>query len=214
MRKKSWKQVAAIVICAALLSGCTGENGQKKNTGRKEGQVVNIYCWNDEFKEIYDKYASDLAKKHDVEVNFVIISSDNNAYQINLDEALKEQNTCIDDDKVDLFLIEADYASKYVKSDNSIDVKKTVGLTDEDLKQQYDYTKKIVSENGIQKGVTWQATPGLFAYRRSSAKQKCECAACQCRGKSQSHRGIESMNPVDLIQMIMELFARHGFPYG
>ena len=113
MRKKSWKQVAAIVICAALLSGCTGENGQKKNTGRKEGQVVNIYCWNDEFKEIYDKYASDLAKKHDVEVNFVIISSDNNAYQINLDEALKEQNTCIDDDKVDLFLIEADYASKY-----------------------------------------------------------------------------------------------------
>lgn len=68
MRKKSWKQVAAIVICAALLSGCTGENGQKKNTGRKEGQVVNIYCWNDEFKEIYDKYASDLAKKHDVEL--------------------------------------------------------------------------------------------------------------------------------------------------
>ena len=171
MRKKSWKQVAAIVICAALLSGCTGENGQEKNTGRKEGQVVNIYCWNDEFKEIYDKYASDLAKKHDVEVNLVIISSDNNAYQINLDEALKEQNTCIDDDKVDLFLIEADYASKYVKSDNSIDVKKTVGLIDEDLKQQYDYTKKIVSENGIQKGVTWQATPGLFAYRRSIAKK-------------------------------------------
>ena len=72
---------------------------------------------------------------------------------------------------MDLFLIEADYASKYVKSDNSIDVKKTVGLTDEDLKQQYDYTKKIVSENGIQKGVTWQATPGLFAYRRSIAKK-------------------------------------------
>ena len=31
--------------------------------------------------------------------------------------------------------------------------------------------KKIVSENGIQKGVTWQATPGLFAYRRSIAKK-------------------------------------------
>ena len=51
-------------------------------------------------------------------------------------------------------------------------------------------------------------------FHGSSAKQKCECAACQCRGKSQSHRGIESMNPVDLIQMIMELFARHCFPYG
>ena len=83
------------LIGSALLLSTLSANGQKKNTGRKEGQVVNIYCWNDEFKEIYDKYASDLAKKHDVEVNFVIISSDNNAYQINLDEALKEQNTCM-----------------------------------------------------------------------------------------------------------------------
>lgn len=39
-----------------------GRKRTGKNTGRKEGQVVNIYCWNDEFKEIYDKYASDLAK--------------------------------------------------------------------------------------------------------------------------------------------------------
>ena len=30
MRNKSRKQVASIVRFAALLSGCTGENGQKK----------------------------------------------------------------------------------------------------------------------------------------------------------------------------------------
>mgnify|MGYP000083262429 FL=1 len=41
MRKKSWKQVAAIVICAALLSGCTGENGQKKNT---QPNILFILC--------------------------------------------------------------------------------------------------------------------------------------------------------------------------
>ena len=39
MRKKSWKQVAAIVICAALLSGCTGENGQKKIPGVRKDRL-------------------------------------------------------------------------------------------------------------------------------------------------------------------------------
>ena len=44
------------------------------------------------------------------------------------------------------------------------------GLTDDDLKDQYQYTKDIVTVDGVQKGTTWQATPGLFAYRRSIAK--------------------------------------------
>ena len=35
---------------------------------------------------------------------------------------------------------------------------------------QYQYTKDIVSVDGSQRGTTWQATPGLFAYRRSIAK--------------------------------------------
>ena len=29
------------------------------------------------------------------------------------------------------------------------------------------YTKDIVTVDGVQKGTTWQATPGLFAYRLS-----------------------------------------------
>ena len=48
---------------------------------------------------------------------------------------------------------------------------KELGLTDDDMAQQYQYTKDIVTDsNGAQKGTTWQATPGLFAYRRSIAK--------------------------------------------
>ena len=153
------------------MSAETGIEAEKETAGQEEGKVVNIYCWNDEFKGIYEAYAKDLEKKHGVEVNFVVISSDNNAYQINLDEALEEQNEAIDDDKVDLFLIEADYAGKYVKSDYTLDVSNDVGLTESDLSGQYGYTKKIVSDNGAQKGTTWQATPGLFAYRRSIAKE-------------------------------------------
>lgn len=137
----------------------------------EEGKVVNIYCWNDEFQGRYEAYAADLAEKHGVEVNFVIVANENNAYQNNLDAALLAQETAAADDKVDIFLIEADYATKYTKSDFALDVVSEVGLTEEDLANQYQYTKDIVTVDGVQKGTTWQATPGLFAYRRSIAKE-------------------------------------------
>ena len=58
----------------------------------------------------------------------------------------------------------------HIYSDYVLDVKKDIGLTDSDLAGQYQYTKDIVSVDGSQRGTTWQATPGLFAYRRSIAK--------------------------------------------
>ena len=136
----------------------------------EQGSVVNIYCWNDEFKSRYDAYASDLADTHGVEINWVIVANENNAYQNNLDAALQAQESAAADDKVDVFLIEADYATKYTKSEYALDVMGDIGLTAEDLAGQYQYTKDIVTVDGVQKGTTWQATPGLFAYRRSIAK--------------------------------------------
>ena len=175
MKERKIVKLICAVLCGAMLCGCGNRTGtempEQMSGGEAEGRVVNIYCWNDEFKGIYEAYAKDLEEKHHVEVNFVVISSDHNAYQINLDEALQQQNEAIDDDKVDLFLIEADYAGKYIKSEYALDVQGDVGLTANELSGQYDYTKKIVSDDGIQKGTTWQATPGLFAYRRSIAKQ-------------------------------------------
>ena len=173
MKRKIVEMASLITLCTLLVTGCGNGNNinTESSTTLNEGGVVNIYCWNDEFKGIYEKYAQDIAKQHGVEVNFVIITSDNNAYQINLDGALAEQDDVIDDDKVDLFLVEADYANKYVKSEASLDVKKDIGLTDDELSEQYQYTKEIVSVDGVQKGTTWQATPGLFAYRRSIAKK-------------------------------------------
>ncbi|MCI5501244.1 MAG: ABC transporter substrate-binding protein [Lachnospiraceae bacterium] len=170
MRKKMVCMVLAVLTACTFLCGC-GSKVKNDNVDKKEGKVVNIYSWNTEFKGIYEAYAKDLAKKHGVDVNFIVVTNDYSAYQTNLDEALAEQDKAIDDDKVDIFLIEADYASKYVKSDYTLDVVKDVGLKKEDLSQQYQYTKDIVSDNNLLKGVSWQATPGLFAYRRSIAKK-------------------------------------------
>lgn len=170
MKKRIFCVGVVGVILSLVLSGCSS-NPKEETAAKTEGDIVNIYCWNTEFKGIYEAYAADLAESHGVEVNFVIITNDYSAYQTNLDEALAEQKEAIDDDKVDIFLIEADYASKYIQSDYAMDVIRDVGLTQEDMADQYQYTKDIVSEDGIIKGVTWQATPGLFAYRRSIAKE-------------------------------------------
>lgn len=168
---KRIKRVLCMALAAGIgLSGC-GADQPETVEETKEGGVVNIYSWNTEFKGIYEQYAADLAESHGVDVNFVVITNDYSAYQTNLDEMLAEQDQSIDDDKVDIFLIEADYASKYIKTDATLDVVKDIGLTEADLSEQYQYTKDIVTEEGALKGVSWQATPGLFAYRRSIAKQ-------------------------------------------
>ena len=146
----------------------------------EEGKVLNIWCWNDEFQSRFNDYypgvkeiaadKSTTTLDNDVTVKWTINPNDNNNYQNKLDEALLKQDSAAADDKIDIFLIEADYALKYVDSEYTLDVKKDVGLTDDDLKDQYQYTKDIVTVDGVQKGTTWQATPGLFAYRRSIAE--------------------------------------------
>ena len=113
MNRRKISKSVWLLLCTTSLYGC-GSSTVETNYTSNEGQVVNIYCWNDEFKSIYESYAADIAESHGVEVNFFIISDDDNAYQINLDEALANQEKVIDDDRVDLFLIEADYAGKYL----------------------------------------------------------------------------------------------------
>ena len=145
-----------------------------------DGAVLNIWCWNDEFQSRFNDYYPEVkAVAEDKStttlndgtiVKWTINPNENNNYQNKLDEALLAQDSAAADDKIDIFLIEADYALKYVDSDYTLDVRGDIGLTDADLSGQYPYTQDIATAGGKLKGVTWQATPGLFAYRRSIAK--------------------------------------------
>lgn len=136
-------------------------------TSNDEGKVLNIYCWNEEFKTRFESF---YAVPEGVTVNWVITPSADNAYQNALDEALLNQADAAADDKVDIFLVEADYAVKYVDTDYTLDVRADLGLTDEDVSNMYPYTKDIMTDsNGALKGLSWQACPGGFIYRRSYA---------------------------------------------
>lgn len=160
-----------IVIGACLMALAASSMFAAKNKG---GKVLNIYVWNDEFPSRFnDFYASKNPKLLEgVKVNFIQTPNQDNAYQNKLDEALMNQANAKDDEKVDIFCVESDYALKYVDTAYTLDVMKDVGLKKKDVANQYQYTKDIMTDSkGKLKGVSWQSTPGGFVYRRSYAKQ-------------------------------------------
>lgn len=180
---KSFQKATAALLASLMLvssAGCggsttpassaapAGSSAPAANTD--SAKTLRIYGWNTEFQDRFNTYFKDAGKLPEgINVEWVITPSENNAYQNKLDADLKAQDAAAD--KIDIFLIEADYALKYVDSDYTLDVKGDVGLTDDDLKDQYQYTKDIATDgSGKLKAVSWQATPGLFAYRRSIAK--------------------------------------------
>ena len=181
--KKGFKALLGVVLAVTMVFGLTACGGGSSSTSDsgEQGKVLNIWCWNDEFQSRFNDYYPGVAEvaedkstttlEDGTVVKWTINPNEGMNYQDKLDAALLAQEDAAADDKIDIFLVEADYALKYVDSDYTLDVVKDLGLTEDDMAQQYQYTKDIVTDsNGAMKGTTWQATPGLFAYRRSIAK--------------------------------------------
>ena len=170
------KKLVSLGLAAVMVAGMA-----VPVAAEEDAHVLNIWCWNDEFQSRFNDYYPGVAEvaedkstttlEDGTVVKWTINPNQDNNYQNKLDEALLAQADTPDADKIDIFLIEADYALKYVDSEFTLDVVNDLGIDEADLADQYQYTKDIVTdENGAIKGTTWQATPGLFAYRRSIAK--------------------------------------------
>ena len=188
MKKLASVLLSALMAASLVACGTATDEGTPATDGGEtttvtesaEGSVLNIYCWNEEFKSRledhypgYEKVDATTGKIGDVTVKFTITPSDDNAYQNKLDETLPTNAQAAADDRVDIFLIEADYALKYTGAEPAValDVKGDLGLTDADLANQYQYTKDVVTANGILRGVSWQGCPGVMIYRRDMAKE-------------------------------------------
>ena len=157
------KLIALLLALVMVFALCAC--GAPKADSKAEGKVFNIYAWNEEFKGFFEKY---YTVPEGVTVNWVITPSDNGAYQQKLDEALLNQANAAADDKVDLFLAEADYILKYVNSDATQDITK-IGVTD--FSNTYAYTVQAATDpNGVVKGVSFQCCPSALIYRRSIAQ--------------------------------------------
>ena len=203
MKKRALGFILSAAMIAGTLAGCGGGGAASTQSqpasgadaaatkveaaadaGSGEGKVVNIEVWNDEFcnrmKDHYPGYvANDEAdatkggKIGDVAINFIVTDNQDNAYQQRLDEDLSAQADAADDDKIDMFLVEADNALKYVDAEADVAMPLAdLGITDADLSKQYDYTKKIVTDaNGVIRGSSWQACSAGLIFNREIAKQ-------------------------------------------
>lgn len=149
-----------------------------------EGQVINIYSFNDELRNritaVYPEIEStsedgtSSTLKDGTEIRWIINPNQDGVYQDKLDEALGNQLSASDNDKVDIFAAELDYIVKYTDAD--IDAAMTLeslGINpDTDLADQYEFTKTVASDqNGVMRASTWQACPGVLVYRRDIAKE-------------------------------------------
>jgi multiple sugar transport system substrate-binding protein len=182
------KRIVSFALTAgmmfSLLSGCGGGDGSKTDgeTAGEEGKVVNIYVWNQEFQEKFnacypevEKTSNDLSVtylKDGTEVHWTINPNQDGVYQQKLDEALANQGSAAADDKIDIFLAEADYVMKYTDPEvGATATMSSLGISREDVPNQYEYTLQAVTgDDGEIRGLSYQATPGMFVYRRSIAK--------------------------------------------
>lgn len=179
MKKQMMNLISLTLAGAMVLPGCAFA-GETEAAASDEGKVLNIQVWNDEFINRitdhypgYQKVDDTTGKIGDVTVKFTITPSTDNAYQNNLDTVLPANADASADDKVDLFLVEADYALKYTDADANVAMKLSdLGITSDDLSKQYQYTKDIVTDaNGDIRGASWQACSGGLIYRRDIAKE-------------------------------------------
>ena len=147
MKRRIVSMMLTVAMGATLLAGCgnsaggnnaadaagtAGTESAQANTAvsGEEGSVINIYSWNDEFRErleaVYPEVESTSSDgtvtklKDGTEIHWIINPNQDGVYQQKLDEALMNQATAADDDKVDIFLSETDYVFKYTDKDANV----------------------------------------------------------------------------------------------
>lgn len=194
MKKRVISILLMTIMVSSMLAGCgktekeatvgagTEEAGQAVEQ-TEEGKVINVYAWNDEFRQRVEAVYPEVKETSEdgsittlndgTEIHWIINPNQDGVYQQKLDEALLRQADASADEKVDLFLSETDYVNKYTDADADVAIPLTdLGINPEtDLADQYDFTKVTASDaNGVQRGSTWQCCPGLLVYRRDIAK--------------------------------------------
>ncbi|WP_238385764.1 hypothetical protein [Streptococcus sp. S784/96/1] len=113
----------AIALAAGSLVACSSNPGGSSTSSSEEGKVINIYSWNDEFRQRVEAVYPEVKEtskdgtvttlKDGTEIHWIVNPNQDGVYQQKLDEALLNQESADADSKVDIFLSETDYVNKY-----------------------------------------------------------------------------------------------------
>lgn len=170
--------LAVTMIMSTLLTGCGGGKNEPTNQGEdapktetksekkedKSEKKLVVWTFTDEVKKMIEDYY--LKDNPDLGYKVEVVIVPNEQYQSKIDPALQAGK-----DAPDLFAIEAGYAKKYLNSDITMPLK-DLGIEDSDLDAVTTYVKDAARDSdGVLKGISWQACPGAFFYRRSLAEK-------------------------------------------
>lgn len=121
-----------------------------------EDDEVVVYGFNEEVKTLIETYS-------DVEVRYEQQTSD--TIQQVLDNVLASG-----EDAPDMFACDADYARKYMNSDNTLPIN-DLGIAYSETSEMYNYTLQFATDDeNVIKGLAWQACPCGVFYNRTVAQ--------------------------------------------
>ncbi len=158
------KKVLSLVLALALVLGVM-------SFASAEGAKVKLVVWSftNELQGMIERYY--VPNHPEVEFEFQIYPTDGNAYTTKVDNLLGVPTAAVSAEAPDVFTLEAAFVKHYVQSDWTGDLR-SIGFTDEELSTAFPVMAQIGSnEAGVQKGLSWQSTPGALFYRASLAEK-------------------------------------------
>ncbi len=129
--------------------------------------AVTILCWNtDDITPMLEVFCANTDHTAD-EFNIVSFGCGGSEATENYTNYLSDSsNDC------DIMFVEADWALTWIDDDSATLPLSSVGLSESDFADVYDYVKAIgTSSSGVLKGISWQAAAGGFCYRTDLAEK-------------------------------------------
>ena len=156
------KKALALVLAIMMMLGCV-------SFASAEDAKIKLVVWSftNELQGMIEKYY--LPQHPELDIEFQIYPTDGHAYQDKVDNLLGANATS--EEAPDIFTLEAAFVKHYVEMDWTGDLK-TIGFTDEELATAFPVMAQIgQNAAGVQKGLSWQSTPGVLMYRASLAEK-------------------------------------------
>lgn len=132
-----------------------------------DGEKIYVYGWNEEFVGyVTDEFLAKYPEYTDlVETVNLGVGGGSDEYKTAIENAVSgntDQYASVFgmDDALAPYFMASDYTANYYD----------LGITDAMYANCYAYTKDYATFDGKLKGLTWQATPGCFCYRRDIAQ--------------------------------------------
>lgn len=121
------------------------------------GYAVQIASWNEEFPSLVSRYWGN---------GYYYTTVESNTYQNWLDRVFASGENA-----PDIFVADADYARKYLDSNNTLAIN-DLGIAYSELSEMFNYTLQFAADsNKVIKGLAWQACPCGVFYNRTLAQR-------------------------------------------